>query len=95
MRISRSDVTHIADLSRLLLKEEEKEIFQLQLNSILDYVEKLNEIDTRGIEPTSHVLPLSNVYRDDLPKPTLPMSDALQNAPDPSDGFFRVPKIID
>jgi len=95
MQISRADVVPIADLSRLLLTEEEQETFELQLNSILDYVEKLNEIDTSGIEPTSHVLPLSNVFREDTPKPTLSVGDALLNAPDPSDGFYRVPKIID
>lgn len=95
MQISRVDVVHISDLARLLLLEGEQEILRVQLNSILDYVEKLNEIDTDGIEPTSHVLPLSNVYRDDSPRPTLSTSDALRNAPDSSDGFFRVPKIID
>ncbi len=95
MRISIEEIEHIASLARLSLSEKEKELFGSQLSSILDYMEKLNELDTRNIEPTSHVLPLSNVMRNDIPGPSIPREDALMNAPDHTEKFFRVPKIIE
>ncbi len=95
MRISIEEIEHIASLARLSLTEKEKELFGSQLSSILDYMEKLNELDTRNIEPTSHVLPLSNVMRNDVPGPSIPREDALMNAPDHTEKFFRVPKIIE
>jgi len=95
MKISKEEIEHIASLARLYLSEEEKELFGSQLSSILDYMEKLNELDTKDIEPTSHVLPLSNVMRDDIPQPSIPREDALMNAPDHTDKFYRVPKIIE
>ena len=95
MRISKEEIEHIASLARLYLSEEEKDLFGLQLSSILDYMEKLNELDTKDIEPTSHVLPLSNVMQDDIPSPSIPREDALLNAPDCTNKFYRVPKIIE
>jgi aspartyl-tRNA(Asn)/glutamyl-tRNA(Gln) amidotransferase subunit C len=95
MKISKEEIEHIASLARLYLSEREKELFGLQLSSILDYMEKLNELDTLDVEPTSHVLPLSNVMHDDIPRPSIPREDALLNAPDHTDKFFRVPKIIE
>jgi aspartyl-tRNA(Asn)/glutamyl-tRNA(Gln) amidotransferase subunit C len=95
VRISIEEIEHIASLARLSLTEKEKELFGSQLSSILDYMEKLNELDTRNIEPTSHVLPLSNVMRNDVPGPSIPREDALMNAPDHTEKFFRVPKIIE
>ncbi len=95
MKISKEEIEHIAVLARLSLPEEEKELFGSQLSNILDYMEKLNELDTKGIEPTSHVLTLSNVMRDDIPRPSIPKEDALMNAPDHTEKFFRVPKIIE
>ncbi len=95
MRISKEEIEHIASLARLSLSEKEKELFGSQLSSILNYMEKLNELDTKDIEPTSHVLPLSNVMRDDIPRPSIPREDALLNAPDHTDKFYRVPKIIE
>lgn len=95
MRISKEDIEHIASLARLHLTEGEKDLFGLQLSSILDYMEKLNELDTTDVEPTSHVLPLSNVMRDDVSGPSIQREDALMNAPDHTDKFFRVPKIIE
>lgn len=93
MKIS---VEYIAKLARLSVSEEEKELFGLQLNSILSYMEKLDELDTKDIEPTSHVLSLSNVMRDDIPAGcSIPREDALMNAPDHTDKFYRVPKIIE
>lgn len=95
MRISKEDIEHIASLARLHLTEGEKDLFGLQLSRILDYMEKLNELDTTDVEPTSHVLPLSNVMRDDVSGPSIQREDALMNAPDHTDKFFRVPKIIE
>ncbi len=88
-------VEYIAKLARLSVSEEEKKLFEPQLNSILSYVEKLNELDTKNIEPTSHVVTLSNVMRDDVPKPSISREEALMNAPDRTDRFYRVPKIIE
>jgi aspartyl-tRNA(Asn)/glutamyl-tRNA(Gln) amidotransferase subunit C len=95
MRIDRKQVEHIAKLSRLSITEEEKDIFGTQLSNILDYIEKLNELDTRDVTPTSHVIELTNVLRDDTPRTSLPLEDALGNAPDRTEKFYRVPKIIE
>lgn len=92
MKIS---VEHIARLARLKMSEQEKELFGSQLENILDHIEKLNELDTKDIKPTSHVLSLSNVMREDTPGESLSKEDALMNAPDHTDKFYRVPKIIE
>lgn len=93
--IEKSQVEHIARLARLSVSEQEKDTFSQQLSAILSYVEKLNELDTKDIEPTSHVLNLVNVTRKDSPAPCLTPDEALQNAPDKSRTFYRVPKIIE
>lgn len=95
MKISKEEVKHIAMLSRLELDEREIELYQDQLSRILEYVEKLNEIDTSQIEPTSHVIDLNNVFREDVVKESLPREDVLRNAPQATDKFFKVPKIIE
>ncbi|MDH5202694.1 MAG: Asp-tRNA(Asn)/Glu-tRNA(Gln) amidotransferase subunit GatC [Nitrospirota bacterium] len=95
MKISKNEIEHIALLARLSLSEEEKELFGLQLNSILEYMEKLKELNTKNCEPTSHVLSLLNVMRDDMPVCSLTREDALLNALDSKDKFYRVPKIIE
>jgi aspartyl-tRNA(Asn)/glutamyl-tRNA(Gln) amidotransferase subunit C len=95
MKISKEEIEHIAVLARLSLSEEEKELFGPQLSSILDYMKKLDELDTKDIEPTSHVLALNNVMRDDSPRNSIPREDALMNAPSHTDKFYRVPKIIE
>jgi len=87
-------IEHLSQLARLALTEEEKSRYENQLDNILHYVEKLNELDTTGIEPTSHVLSISNVMREDTLRPSLDREDALMNAPDKTDAFYRVPKII-
>lgn len=89
------DTAHIAFLARLSLSQEENEKFGLQLGGILDYVEKLDELSTVGIEPTSHVLAIDNIMREDIPRPSLSRDNALLNAPDRSGDFYRVPKIIE
>jgi len=92
MKIS---IEHLAQLARLSVSTDEKILFASQIDSILNYMEKLNELDTRDIEPTSHVIQLSNVVREDLPQASLDREDALMNAPDRTDKFYRVPKIIE
>jgi len=86
---------YIAKLARLSLSEEEKVLFGSQLDSILSYMEKLNELDTKDIEPTSHVVSLSNVMRGDVQRASIAREDALANAPDRTDKFYRVPRIIE
>jgi aspartyl-tRNA(Asn)/glutamyl-tRNA(Gln) amidotransferase subunit C len=93
--ITPEDVEHVAELARLELTAGEKEQFITQLNHILTYVEKLNELDTTSVEPTSHVLPMSNVLRDDEVQSSLERDLALQNAPQESHFFFKVPRIIE
>ena len=95
MKITKEQIQHIAVLSRLNLSEEEKDLYGSQLSSILDYVDQLNELDTRETEPTSHVLSLSNVMRDDILTSSLPGEEALKNAPSRSENFYRVPRIIE
>ncbi len=89
------DVEHIAHLARLRLSVEEKEKFAAQLTDILQYVEKLGELDTSGIEPTSHVLAIGNVMRDDTLGTSLSEDEALMNAPDKTEHLYRVPRIIE
>lgn len=95
MKISQEQVMHVAKLARLAMTPDETERFTEQLSHILSYVEKLNELDTSRVEPTSHVLPLSNVFREDRVIPSLPTEKVLENAPDSEGPFFRVPKIIE
>jgi aspartyl-tRNA(Asn)/glutamyl-tRNA(Gln) amidotransferase subunit C len=94
MKVERGEVEHVAHLARLKLIEEEKELFTSQLNAILDYVEKLNELDTSGVEATYHVVPHHNTMREDEVKESLTQDVSLGNAPDKAQGCFRVPKII-
>lgn len=93
--ITREDVEHVAELARLALTSVEKEQFVIQLNDILTYFEKLNGLDTGDVEPTSHVIPMSNVLRDDEERPSLDRTLVLRNAPEESHFFFKVPRIIE
>jgi aspartyl-tRNA(Asn)/glutamyl-tRNA(Gln) amidotransferase subunit C len=95
MKITKQEVEHVAKLARLELSEQEKEKLTNQLSGILTYVEKLNSLDTAGVEPTSHVLDIMNVMRDDVARPSLPQERALANAPDKAAGHYKVPKIIE
>lgn len=88
------DVRAVATLSRLRLGDDELAGFTDQFNQILAYVEKLNEVDTTGVEPMASVLDASNVLRDDEPGPMLSCDEALANAPRRTEGFFSVPKVI-
>ncbi|MDR3560040.1 MAG: Asp-tRNA(Asn)/Glu-tRNA(Gln) amidotransferase subunit GatC [Negativicutes bacterium] len=95
MKITRKDVEDVALLARLELAENDIAKFTDQLNAILDYVDMLDKVNTDGVEPTAHVLPLKNVMRADEAKPSLPRAAALANAPEQEDGYFKVPKILE
>ena len=94
-KIDEAQVRKVAKLSRLELTEEEIDEFTGQLSAILDYVEKMNELDTTGVEPLAHCLPISNVFREDAVKESLGTEKALANAPQRDEEFFKVPKILD
>lgn len=89
------DIEKVARLARIKLSEEEKLIFEDQLEHILTYMEQLNRLDTQGIEPTSHAIPLYNVFREDEVLPSLPQEEVLSIAPSKEEGHFRVPRIIE
>lgn len=95
MRLSLAQVEHVAQLAQLTLSDQEKELFCEQLSSILEYAQRLQELDTSAISPTATVLPLENVMRDDQIRPSLPLEDALANAPDTQNDYFRVPVILE
>ena len=89
------DIEKVARLARLELSKEEKETFGNQLEQILTYMEQLNRLDTSGVEPTSHAIPIYNVFRDDEVKPSFPHEEVLAIAPDEEEGHFKVPRIIE
>ncbi len=91
--ITIKDVEHVAKLARLELTEDEKVKFSKQLGDVLTYVEQMNEIDTDGVEPMSHAIPIVNVMREDEVVSVNTKEELMQNAPLKEDGFFRVPKI--
>jgi len=92
--ISKEEVEHIAWLARIELSEQEKARFTEQFNRILDYFKKIDEVDTKKIPPTYHVLNLTNVYREDKVTPSLPPKEVLKNAPKKEKRFFRAPRIV-
>lgn len=94
--IDKATVKHVALLSRLALSDEELSLYAGQLAAILLYISKLSQLDTAGVQPTSHVLAsLQNVYRKDIPKPSLDSEKVLSNAPARDGGFFKVPQVIE
>ncbi|RAV17663.1 Asp-tRNA(Asn)/Glu-tRNA(Gln) amidotransferase subunit GatC [Paenibacillus contaminans] len=95
MSITIKDVEHVANLARLELTEEEKQMFNEQLNAILKYAEQLNELDTEGVEPTSHAMLLSNVMREDEVRASLAIEQVMLNAPDEEDGQIKVPAVLE
>jgi len=94
MALTREEVLHVAHLARLSLVPEEIELFTRQLNDILAYVEKLQELDTEGVLPLAHVIPVFNVFREDAVREGLARETALDNAPAQEEGAFLVPRII-
>lgn len=95
MSIHVQDVEHVAKLARLNLSDEEKERYTEQLNAILKYAEKLNELNTDDVSPTTHVLPIRNVMREDEVRPSLPIEKVMANAPEEEDGQFKVPAVLE
>ncbi|TVX86730.1 Asp-tRNA(Asn)/Glu-tRNA(Gln) amidotransferase subunit GatC [Paenibacillus agilis] len=95
MSINLHDVEHVAKLARLLLTDEEKDRYTDQLNAILKYADKLNELNTDDVQPTTHVLPIRNVMREDEVRPSLDRERVMKNAPEEEDGQFRVPAVLE
>ena len=94
-KITRAEVEHVARLARLELTEDEQAQMTARLDAILDYMEKLNGLDTDGVEPTTTVIPMGSALREDEVRPSLDREEALANAPDREGAFFRVPRIIE
>ncbi len=94
MGLSRQDVEHVAALARLGLSDDEVERLRDQLSSILDHIAVLDRLDTAAIPPTAQVIELSNVWRDDVERPSLPRESVLANAPRQTDGFFEVHAVL-
>jgi aspartyl-tRNA(Asn)/glutamyl-tRNA(Gln) amidotransferase subunit C len=95
LKIERKEVEHVARLARLDLSEEEIEKFTSQLSAILEYMDKLNELDTTGIEPTSHILEFTNIFKEDAVKIGAWGRVTLSNAPAQEHSHYKVPKIIE
>jgi aspartyl-tRNA(Asn)/glutamyl-tRNA(Gln) amidotransferase subunit C len=95
MKLSLAQVEHVAKLAQLALTDQEKELFREQLSSILQYAERLQELDTGDIPPTASVLPLENVMRNDEVQSSLPLADVLTNAPAVENDCFRVPVVLE
>lgn len=92
--ITKKDVDHVALLGRLKLSEQEREMYTRQLNDILEHFQFLQRLDTENVQPTAHVLPLKNVFREDWAGQHISRKDALANCPDPEENYFKVPKIV-
>ena len=95
MKLSKAEVEHVAWLARLELSDEEKERLTGHLNEIMVHFEKLQQLDTTEVEPTSHSIPVQNVFRDDKIGPCLSVEEALSNAPEVRDGYFVVPQVVE
>ena len=93
--INRQEVEYVAHLARLEIDDAQKDKFTAQLNDILGYIDKLNELDTQGVEPMSHAMAVTNAFREDKVADSLGTEKSLMNAPDTRGEFFRVPKIIE
>ena len=94
MRITHEEIHHVAKLARLELGQKEVENMARQLDGILGYVDKLNELDTQGVAPTTHALAITNAFRQDIVKPSLDRQEALKNGPNQNGEAFVVPRII-
>ena len=95
MKITIQDVEHVARLARLQLEDDEKPIFARQMGEILEYVDKLKNLDTDEVLPTSHAVPVENAFRPDTVTCSIGIENALSNAPDRVESFYRVPKVIE
>jgi aspartyl-tRNA(Asn)/glutamyl-tRNA(Gln) amidotransferase subunit C len=95
MSLTDADVDHVARLARLALTDEERRRYREQMSRILDYVKNLEAYDVRDVAPTSHVVPLVNAWREDVPRPPVHAAAILANAPDREDDYFKVKKVIE
>jgi aspartyl-tRNA(Asn)/glutamyl-tRNA(Gln) amidotransferase subunit C len=95
MALTADEVRWVAHLARLELTEAELQTMTRHLSAIIDYVSQLRQVDTEGVEPLAHPLPLHNIFRDDEPAPSLPLDAALANAPDRRGNFYAVPAVLD
>ena len=95
MKVTKKDLENVAVLSRLAIPADKEEQYTNQLNDVLTYMENLHSINTDDVQPIAHVLPISNVFRDDVVKESLDRDLALSNAPLKDDGYFKVPKILE
>lgn len=95
MALSREDVRHVAQLARLDFSEDEEARMAEEMSRILEYVEKLDELDTSGVPPMSHVLDVTNVYREDDIESRIDREQALEAAPDAEQGYFLVPRVVE
>ncbi|MFH1011305.1 MAG: Asp-tRNA(Asn)/Glu-tRNA(Gln) amidotransferase subunit GatC [bacterium] len=94
MPVTREVVDHIAELAKLALSEDERERMTRELSSILAYIDEVMAVDVEGVEPLHHVLDMTNVFREDVPGSCLAREQALRNAPDRTEEYFRVPRVI-
>ena len=95
MKVTKKDLENVAVLSRLRVPEDEQETYIQQMDAILTYMANLSEVDTENVKPTTYALPMSNVFREDEVKPSLPREAALSNAPLKENGYFKVPKVLE
>ena len=95
MKVTRGTIEHVANLARLNFSEEEKEKLTLEMENIISYVDKLNELDTSKVKPMEHVIPIKNVLREDKAEESYDREKILANAPSSEDGCFKVPKVVE
>lgn len=95
MQITDELIAYLEELSRLELTKEEEERAKRDLGNVVEYIDTLNELDTESVDPISHILPVSNVFREDEVKPSFDRDDILDNAPEKKDGCFKVPKAVE
>ena len=94
MKLTKEEVNKVAHLARLELSEDERSRMTGDMNNILDYINKLSELDTDNVEPTCHAVPVTNAFREDVQKNDFTIEEAIANAPSSEDGSFKVPKVI-
>ena len=95
VKVTKEDLATVAHLSRLSIDADEEERYIKDLNDIVVYVDKLSELPTENVLPTTYALPVENVFRDDTPRPSLTNEEALANAPESDDGYFKVPRVLE
>lgn len=95
MKVTRETIEHVANLARLNLTEQEKESLTSEMEEVISYVDKLNELDTEGVKPMEHVIPMKNVLREDRAEKSMDREKILANAPSTDEGCFKVPKVVE